>query len=292
MEDASKLSSFLPASAAISLLSKPVLASAPPAMPHNFGNTPAANGVAISADFAVSGAPAKDTAAGSGNDSKPGSDRSSENASARDEAGFGQSLAVAGMNAANPHPSLTDASAQAATEARAAADPRLAGADQRAPVSEGSAPLDAPAAPAPHAADAPVVSAAHLAESTSQTEIRIEMQAGPLGAVELRAHISGDQIGASIAVEHHDAQVMLASDLPALHLALAGRNLNVNTLQVSQGMATSTGTGHGGGSYPHRTPAPAPQPSAAERETDAGAPTALLAAVDLSLGSTRLSVLA
>ena len=137
-----------------------------------------------------------------------------------------------------------------------------------------------------------MVSAAHMAESIGQTEIRIEMQAGPLGAVELRAHIAGDQIGASIAVEHHEAQMMLASDLPALHSALADKNLNVNTLQVSQSMATSTGMGHGGGAGQHRTPSLIQQKFQAEAQADFAASAASIASVDLGQAGVRLSVLA
>jgi flagellar hook-length control protein FliK len=78
-----------------------------------------------------------------------------------------------------------------------------------------------------------------------QTEIRIEMQSESLGGVELRAHISGNQIGASIAVEHHDAQVLLANDLPALHNALVEKNLRIDSLSVSHGMPSSTAGGPG-----------------------------------------------
>jgi len=61
----------------------------------------------------------------------------------------------------------------------------------------------------------------------------------------LRAHIAGDQIGASIAVEHHDAQMALATDLPALHSALVEKNLRVETLTVSQGNFSSLSGGPG-----------------------------------------------
>jgi flagellar hook-length control protein FliK len=94
-----------------------------------------------------------------------------------------------------------------------------------------------------------VVNSAHLTVQPEQTEIRIQMQADSLGGVELRAHITGDQIGASISVEHHDAQLALTSDLPALHNALAEKNLHLETLTVSQGSFSSLsgGPGHDGG---------------------------------------------
>jgi flagellar hook-length control protein FliK len=84
-----------------------------------------------------------------------------------------------------------------------------------------------------------------MLQQPGQTEIRIEMQADSLGGVELRAHIAGDQIGASIAVEHHDAQLALTSDLASLHSALAEKNLRLETFTVSQGTFSSLGGGAG-----------------------------------------------
>lgn len=104
-----------------------------------------------------------------------------------------------------------------------------------------------PASTGPHGA--PVVNSAHIVDQAGQTEIRIEMQADSLGGVELRAHIAGDQIGASIAVEHHEMQQALATELPALHNALAEKNLRVETLSVTQGTFSSLtgGPGHDAG---------------------------------------------
>jgi flagellar hook-length control protein FliK len=102
-----------------------------------------------------------------------------------------------------------------------------------------------PALPMPSGSnEAPVVNAAHIVNQTGQTEIRIEMQADSLGGVELRAHLAGDQIGASIAVEHHDAQIALASELPALHSALVAKDLRVEMLSVTHGAFSSLGGGH------------------------------------------------
>jgi flagellar hook-length control protein FliK len=115
---------------------------------------------------------------------------------------------------------------------------------------------------------APVVSAAQILERPGQTEIRIEMQDHSLGGIQLRAHITGDQIGASIAVEHHDAQVMLTSELPALHTALNEKNLRVDIQSVSQGtMASMNGglggdSGYKGFSQAHSKPPDAGQPEA------------------------------
>jgi flagellar hook-length control protein FliK len=91
-----------------------------------------------------------------------------------------------------------------------------------------------------------VVNALRTTDRSGQTEIRVEMQMESLGNLELRAHVLGNQIGATIAVEHHDAQAMLATSLPALHSALIEKNIHVNTVIVSQGSQTSMNGGHGG----------------------------------------------
>jgi flagellar hook-length control protein FliK len=97
------------------------------------------------------------------------------------------------------------------------------------------------------------------------------MQDNSLGGIELRAHIAGDQIGASIAVEHHDAQVMLTSELPALHTALNEKNLRVNIQSVSQGSMTSMNGGLGGESgYKGFSQTPRKSPYAAQEETPMG----------------------
>jgi flagellar hook-length control protein FliK len=93
------------------------------------------------------------------------------------------------------------------------------------------------------------------------------MQDNSLGGIELRAHIAGDQIGASIAVEHHDAQVMLTSELPALHTALNEKNLRVDIQSVSQGSMTSMNGGPGGESgYKGFSQTPAKSPYAGQDE--------------------------
>jgi flagellar hook-length control protein FliK len=73
-----------------------------------------------------------------------------------------------------------------------------------------------------------------LVEKVGQSEMSIDMQADALGSVQVRAHLAGDQIGAAITVEHHDVHAMLTSDLPALHQALAERQLRVENLSVNQ----------------------------------------------------------
>gem|GEM_PF-6343523 len=88
-----------------------------------------------------------------------------------------------------------------------------------------------------------VVSAARITDRAGQTEVRIEMQTESLGNLELRAHVTGNQIAATITVAHHDAQAILVTELPALHGALAEKNIHINSLIVSQGTNSSLGEG-------------------------------------------------
>jgi flagellar hook-length control protein FliK len=175
-----------------------------------------------------------------GNDSNSKADHFSNAPVARvDEKGFVQMLdAAAGTPAGGHSPPANPVAEVAATPAQAQA------ANSGTQPSTLSAASSRPAEPLPSASEgAPVVNAAHITVQQGQTEIRIEMQADSLGGVELRAHIAGDQIGASISVEHHDAQLALATDLPALHNALAEKNLHLQTLTVSQGTFSSLSGG-------------------------------------------------
>lgn len=181
----------------------------------------------------------QDTSSGSsGNDTSTKTERPSSPSNApADAKNFVQSLGTAAAAPATGHAVAADANA---VPAAAPAQPQSTNPGTQTGASSGADPK--PAEPLPVAPqNAPVVNAAHIVNQPGQTEIRIEMQADSLGGVELRAHIAGDQIGASIAVEHHDIQAALATDLPALHSALVEKNLRVETLTVSQGNFSSLG---------------------------------------------------
>jgi flagellar hook-length control protein FliK len=188
----------------------------------------------------------KDTSNGSqGNDANTKPDHASNSAvSHTDGKGFGQTLETAGANTGSAHTASADSTVIAAAM-REPVEPRAASAGAKPGANNGAAFLQGPPMPAAAGANQPTVSSARLMDRPGQTEIRIEMQADSLGGVELRAHISGNQIGASIAVEHRDAQVMLTNELPALHNALVEKNLRVDSLSVSQGMPSSMGGGPG-----------------------------------------------
>jgi flagellar hook-length control protein FliK len=188
----------------------------------------------------------KDASNGSqGNDSNTKRDHAANSGAGHTDAkGSVQSLETPGANSGSMHAAFTDSTIVAAAM-RAPAEPHAANADTKPGSSNLSTSAQGQALPSPAAAEQNVVNAAHLLDHAGQTEIRIEMQGGSLGGVELRAHMSGNDIGASIAVEHHDVQDMLANDLPALHNALIEKNLRVDYLSVSQGMPGSMNGGAG-----------------------------------------------
>jgi flagellar hook-length control protein FliK len=93
-----------------------------------------------------------------------------------------------------------------------------------------------------------VTQAAQIAAKAGQSEMNIAMQAESLGAVQVRAHVTGDQVGAAITVERRDAHAFLNDDLPALHQALSERQLRLESVSVTQGSpfagsATADGSG-------------------------------------------------
>jgi flagellar hook-length control protein FliK len=94
-----------------------------------------------------------------------------------------------------------------------------------------------------------VTQAAHLMAKAGQSEMNIAMQAEWLGAVQVRAHVTGDQVGAAITVERHEAHAFLNNDLPALHQALNDRQLRLEKVSVDQGspLAWSGTAGDGSG---------------------------------------------
>jgi flagellar hook-length control protein FliK len=216
--------------------------------------------------------------ASSGNESNPKPERASNVHG--NEKGFVQALDPAAPEPVSGHSAAADS---AAVVAAAPVQTQAANSGPAPATTGGADPRPTETLPgAPQ--NAPVVHAARIVDQPGQTEIRIEMQADSLGGVELRAHIAGDQIGASIAVEHHDVQIALAADLPALHNALIEKNLRVETLSVSHGTFSSLNEGPGQDSS-HRDFAHSPakfayleQPVTPESFTDAppewaGAPT-------------------
>jgi flagellar hook-length control protein FliK len=84
-------------------------------------------------------------------------------------------------------------------------------------------------------------------QTTIPAEIHIALQDEALGNVQIHTHVDGDQVGAAIAVEHHDVHALLASDLPALHQAFNDRQLRLDNVTLFHGSLPSGG-GAGQGS--------------------------------------------
>ena len=90
-----------------------------------------------------------------------------------------------------------------------------------------------------------LVSQARLLNGPGQTEIRIELQAGALGGLELRAHVSGNQLNASIAAEHHATRTLLTTELPALHNTLREKDVRIDVLRIEQEATAPAGSASG-----------------------------------------------
>jgi flagellar hook-length control protein FliK len=107
-----------------------------------------------------------------------------------------------------------------------------------------NAPAGAPAPPPLlEGADVPAnhfVNNAKLVEVAGHSEMRIAMETDKLGAVELRAHMVGDQVGAAITVEKKDAHAVLAVELPALQQALSDKQLRIEQVTLLHGSLSST----------------------------------------------------
>jgi Flagellar hook-length control protein FliK len=101
-----------------------------------------------------------------------------------------------------------------------------------------------------------MVQSARLGGNLGSSEMNVSLRAEGLGAVELRTHVTGDTVGASINVERHDAHAMLSNDLGSLHQALNDRQLRVGDVKVFQGAFGSDATAADNQSSQRRDMAP------------------------------------
>ena len=137
-------------------------------------------------------------------------------------------------------------------------------------------------------ADVPDLSAnrsvndARLTQSASHSDMRIAMQMDQLGAIELHARVTGDQLGAAITVEKRDVHSLLAAELPALQQALSEKQLRVDQLSLLQGSLHSTA---GDAGAPHQ------QQERARHVQPAGLPFVGAPFTAISLGNGEQSLL-
>lgn len=134
-----------------------------------------------------------------------------------------------------------------ATLATVVPNPPAATSDRAA--GAGAAPhQNAPAAtpaplPFPEGADVAAshfVNSAKLVDAAGHSEMRIAMDTDKLGAVELRARMVGDVVGAAITVEKRDTHAVLALELPALQQALSDKQLRIEQVTLLHGSLSST----------------------------------------------------
>jgi|SRR5271157_277699 len=90
-----------------------------------------------------------------------------------------------------------------------------------------------------------IINSAQLSGNDAHSEMHIAMQTDKLGAVELHARVTGEQVGAAITVEKKEAHAALAVELPTLQQALAEKNLRVAHVVLLQGALHSTAGGAG-----------------------------------------------
>jgi trimeric autotransporter adhesin len=106
-----------------------------------------------------------------------------------------------------------------------------------------------------------MVQSARLAGNLGSSEMNVSLRAEGLGGVEVRTHVAGDTVGASINVERHDAHAMLSNDLGSLHQALNDRQLRVGDVKVFQGAFGSDATAADNHTSQRREMAPQQQQS-------------------------------
>ena len=85
--------------------------------------------------------------------------------------------------------------------------------------------------PADSVAPAPVlVQSARILEHIGQTEMRVGMNTADFGNLELRASVSQDQVGASIATAHAELRAALIAEMPSLERSLDQHQLRIDLL--------------------------------------------------------------
>lgn len=89
---------------------------------------------------------------------------------------------------------------------------------------------------------ATIVPSAQVEGQIAKSDIRIALQGGEFGPVELHAKMTGETFSASITVERRDSHAQLSVELPALHQALSDRQLRVSELQLFQNSLSSGGS--------------------------------------------------
>jgi flagellar hook-length control protein FliK len=170
----------------------------------------------------------------------------STGSAARDAASFSVSLDAANAKqdvsqALTPAPAVGLGAPPASPERGTSAPGGLL---HSAPAPDPSSP---PSFPGMEAATSRLVNNAQLVQAAGHSEMRIAMDSDKLGAVELRARMIGDVVGAAITVEKREAHAILAVELPALQQALSDKQLRIEQVTLLHGSFSAT-TGDAGAS--------------------------------------------
>jgi hypothetical protein len=206
---------------------------------------------------------------------------------------FGPALATVTAKAEGPVP--TPSSTATVFTAAPSAEERIA-----------PPPTTATATPLPNTVSNPSVTngdptAIHIAndaqlmQTATHSEMRIAMQTDKLGAIELHARLSGDEVGAVIVVEKRDAHAALALELPALQQALSEKQLRVDQVTLTHSMLSSTAGDAGASSQQgHRGATPRSALPSFQTTAESPATGSFLAQEQLGVFNSqgRLSVLA
>ena len=135
--------------------------------------------------------------------------------------------------AASPHPDQP--------AAVVAAQPAPLGESRQAPAHRDAASNDTPAPaaaanlprPADSAAPAPVaVQSARVLERMGQTEMRVGVNTADFGNLELRASVSQDRVGASIATAHADLRAAMMAEMTSLEHSMEQHQLRLDHLDL------------------------------------------------------------
>jgi hypothetical protein len=125
-----------------------------------------------------------------------------------------------------------------------------------------------------------IINSAQLGGNSTHSEMHIAMQADKLGAVELHARVTGEQVGAAITVEKKEAHAALAVELPTLQQALAEKSLRVGNVVLMQGALHSTAGG--AGDLTGRQPRSQPGTFYSQQQAESSLPSVLAAAPEPS----------
>jgi flagellar hook-length control protein FliK len=138
------------------------------------------------------------------------------------------------------------------------------------------------------AAAASILHSAKLLERVGQSELRVGIQGGEFGNIDIRTSMTRNQFTAEIAVEHGELGRMLAADLPSLQNKLAEHRIpQANLVLQNQMSGNSSGSEQRPGSWQRTPPAQSVVNSyATEERIENGAP----AATEIIRKSTGLDI--